>query len=947
MKKMIASFLLVALTAAAMPSARPDSVSYSQHAAPLLRKHCLGCHNSTDAEKGLSLQTPAEIRRGGENGSVLNPESFADSKLLKVLLSTGDDHMPPAGEPQLSAEELTLLKNWIENGAVFDGAPADVLSLPSISVTAERVLSPVLSLAIHPDGKSAAFGGYRSISLQQLSDGRQLTRFRVDDGKVTDLRMADGMLLAATGVTGFSGRALLLDPDTGNVRMQYSGATDILYAATRSADGLHVATGGYDRRIRIYSAQSGELLRELTGHNGAIFDLSFSPDGRLLASASADATIKVWNVATGERMDTMSQPLAEQYSVAFSPDGKQLFATGADNRIRRWSILSQNAPAINPLLDARFAHEGTIRVMALSASGKFLATAAEDGTLKVWDTADLSELVVHRCDPEFATALAFDDVGAHVIAGTAGGQLIRYALPTATSSRMPTTAAAAESAGPSTVTGTLVEITEQEPNDEPAGAQAVELPFRISGVIHPQQQEGADTGTKTVATSGATDTDTFLFHAEAGQQLVLEVTAAQNKSPLDSRIEVVDSSGKPVLQTRLQAIRDSYFTFRGKDSETVDDFRMFNWQEMDLNQYLYADGEVMRLWLYPRGPDSGYKVYPGFGKRYTYFGTTATSHPLQGPAFIVVPYGPDEPITENGLPVFPVYAENDDDPLRENGTDSRLMFRAPSAGNYLVRITDARGFSGSDYSYQLTVRSPAPDFRITVEGTKIATHQGTGRELTFTATRIDGFSGPVEIVAHNLPPGFSMSLPTEIELDQKQAVATLMAAADAVQPDAETLKNVKFVARATINGTEVTHELGGLTELTVAEKPKVTLTIHTAAQAAAGNWEHTPELTVYAGELNRAFVRAARTEFTGNIDLGKETAGRNMPHGVFVDNIGLNGLMILENQTEREFFIRVAPWIPETSRTFYLKSGVDGITTLPVMLHVRHRGSEQASAATR
>ncbi|MFN8705860.1 MAG: hypothetical protein ACK50J_04210, partial [Planctomyces sp.] len=85
--------------------------------------------------------------------------------------------------------------------------------------------------------------------------------------------------------------------------------------------------------------------------------------------------------------------------------------------------------------------------------------------------------------------------------------------------------------------------------------------------------------------------------------MVLEIHAARDKSPLDSKIEVLTADGKPVLHRKLQAIRDSYFTFRGKDSVTVDDFRMFNWQEMDLNQYLYADGEVMRLWLYPRGPD--------------------------------------------------------------------------------------------------------------------------------------------------------------------------------------------------------------------------------------------------------------------------------------------------------------------------------------------------------
>ena len=99
-----------------------------------------------------------------------------------------------------------------------------------------------------------------------------------------------------------------------------------------------------------------------------------------------------------------------------------------------------------------------------------------------------------------------------------------------------------------------------------------------------------------------------------GEALTLEVNAARSKSKLDSRLEILHAAGQPVEQVVLQATRDSWFTFRGKDSDTSDDFRLHNWAEMELNEYLYANGEVVKLWLYPRGPDSGFKVYPGSGK---------------------------------------------------------------------------------------------------------------------------------------------------------------------------------------------------------------------------------------------------------------------------------------------------------------------------------------------
>ena len=61
------------------------------------------------------------------------------------------------------------------------------------------------------------------------------------------------------------------------------------------------------------------------------------------------------------------------------------------------------------------------------------------------------------------------------------------------------------------------------------------------------------------------------------------------------------------------------------------DFRLFGWQEIGLDQYLYSNGEVTKTWMHPRGPDSGFDVYPGTGTRYTYFGTTHTTHALGEP----------------------------------------------------------------------------------------------------------------------------------------------------------------------------------------------------------------------------------------------------------------------------------------------------------------------------
>ena len=57
---------------------------------------------------------------------------------------------------------------------------------------------------------------------------------------------------------------------------------------------------------------------------------------------------------------------------------------------------------------------------------------------------------------------------------------------------------------------------------------------------------------------------------------------------------------------------------------------------------------------------------------------------------------------------------------------------------------------------------------------------------------------------------------------------------------------------------------------------------------------------------------------------------------MYVDNIGLNGLMMLEGQNERNFFITASPIAAEQSRHFYLRAKQEGTqTTQAVILTVR------------
>ena len=384
------------------------------------------------------------------------------------------------------------------------------------------------------------------------------------------------------------------------------------------------------RSIRLWDAGDGRPLRTLAGHNGAVYDVAFSPDGRFLVSASADDTCKVWRVEDGMRMDTLPQPLKEEYCCAFSPDGRTIVAGGRRQHDPRLGVRLARQAADQP--DGPGAVSPT---RARSCGWRSPRTArdssrtAEDRTVKVWETAGYTELRSWDRQPDVATGVAFSGDGPSFRVGRMDGSTERLHPPGrssdgATATPAEPVAAARPDARPRQARAAS---TEREPNDAAAQANAVDAPAEITGTIAGR-------------TAGGADVDLFRFSARAGEPWVIEVDAARSGSKLDSFVEVLDAQGRRIERVRLQAVRDSYFAFRGKDDSTVNDFRLFNWEEMQLNEYLYANGEVVKLWLYPRGPDSGFVVYPGQGTRWGYFDTTPLSHALGEPCYVVQPHPP-------------------------------------------------------------------------------------------------------------------------------------------------------------------------------------------------------------------------------------------------------------------------------------------------------------------
>src|SRR5207244_7672538 len=112
------------------------------------------------------------------------------------------------------------------------------------------------------------------------------------------------------------------------------------------------------------------------------------------------------------------------------------------------------------------------------------------------------------------------------------------------------------------------------------------------------------------------------IRAKKGQQLVVEALARRAGSPVDPVIEILDEGGKPVPRAVLRATAKTYTVFRDHDS-AGSGIRIEAWNDLAIDDYLLADGELIRIVALPKGPGADFQFHQVAGRR---GGSLATTH---------------------------------------------------------------------------------------------------------------------------------------------------------------------------------------------------------------------------------------------------------------------------------------------------------------------------------
>ncbi len=195
-----------------------------------------------------------------------------------------------------------------------------------------------------------------------------------------------------------------------------AGHKDWVYSVAFSPDGTTLASGSYDRTIRLWNLRTG-TNRVLRGHGRSINSVAYSPDGRWLASGGDDASVRLWDAVRGKLKRKLRGPDYAVYTVAFSPTSDRLAAAGKDRTVFVWDTHSGD------LLYTLEGHSNDILAIAFAPGGGILASAGADKGIKLWDLNSGRELATMLGHKDVVLALAFSRDGRWLASGGAKDML--------------------------------------------------------------------------------------------------------------------------------------------------------------------------------------------------------------------------------------------------------------------------------------------------------------------------------------------------------------------------------------------------------------------------------------------------------------------------------------------------------------------------------------------
>ncbi|MFC1959473.1 AAA family ATPase [Chloroflexota bacterium] len=363
--------------------------------------------NSQDALEGGDTDLALLLAR--ESIGIDNPPEEAIRALREVAFGIGTRAILRQQGNSVEALAISPNTRWALSGSCAEIGPDDncvhgELILWNIETLLGHPLEGhmdwVDSVAFSPDGQTA-FSASRdnTIFLWDIATGEIIRHFEGHLNGVNAVVFSpDGSIALSGGGCGARddenvctvGEMFLWDVETGEIIHRLEDHTGGVNTVTFSADGLVAVSGSDDTTLIIWdldpeSESFGEPIRTIEGHTSAVNTVVINPTTGAIISGGDDLVLRQWDMNTGEEI-SYSFIITQPQELAVSADGRTILMAGD------WELRMLDGE-IQQIVQLLYDHSPTyIRSAAMSQDGRLALSGGEDGTLRLWNMKNDTQL---------------------------------------------------------------------------------------------------------------------------------------------------------------------------------------------------------------------------------------------------------------------------------------------------------------------------------------------------------------------------------------------------------------------------------------------------------------------------------------------------------------------------------------------------------------------------
>ncbi len=297
-----------------------------------------------------------------------------------------------ASEKEAAERQAAALAERVAKQKEIAGTPAETAGDPIVAAGREALVRA----AAEAKERARRLTALAEKAIQEARDARGAKTAAAEQAE-SALQLAQkaaaDLIQAETALAGEEAGLEEVKADLKTARKAAAGSEKRILTLGFSPDSVQLATSGDAHLIHIWDSDSGQALDTLEGAGAAVRALTFTPGGNLLSGSDNQQTVlwdpdPAWSLRnTIGSVEDDGQLSGRISALAFSPDG-QLLATGGGQPSRSGEVKLWDPAQGKLVRNLADAHSDTVFGLEFSPDGKYLASAAADRLVKVFDSVE-------------------------------------------------------------------------------------------------------------------------------------------------------------------------------------------------------------------------------------------------------------------------------------------------------------------------------------------------------------------------------------------------------------------------------------------------------------------------------------------------------------------------------------------------------------------------------